>query len=83
MPQAPAAARAAGFGVVDPDRLVEPGQLEDLAVVLSQAERQEALVLALHPDEQRDQQADAAAVHVVEPLKSSRIERVASSLARA
>src|ERR1019366_9583634 len=50
------------LAVVDADRIVKTGQLEDLAVVLAQAEGQESLALALHAHEQRHQQADAAAI---------------------
>ena len=39
------------FGIVDADRIVEAGQREDLAVVLTQAERLESLALALHAHE--------------------------------
>src|SRR5687767_8552834 len=54
------------FRVVDADGLVEAGQLEDLAVVVRKAMREDALVLALRPHEQRDEQPDAATVHVLE-----------------
>ena len=60
------AATAAAGVVVDADRLVEAGQREDLAVVLAQADGEEPLTLALDADEQRDEQPDAATVHVVE-----------------
>src|SRR4051794_29404959 len=52
--------------VVHADDLVEAGQLEDLPVVLGQAVGAQLLVGTLGADEQRDQQADAAAVHVVQ-----------------
>src|SRR5215216_7520799 len=52
--------------VVDADRLVETGQLKDLAVVVGQAVGEHPLALALGAHEQRDEQTDATAVHVVE-----------------
>jgi hypothetical protein len=44
---------------VDADRLVEAGQLEDLAVVVREAVGEHLLVLALGANEQRDEQSDA------------------------
>src|SRR4029450_4563916 len=55
-----------GLAVVDADRLVQAGQLEDLPVVLVQPERDQALALAVGPDQQGDQHPDAATVHVLQ-----------------
>src|SRR4249919_3732590 len=55
-----------GFVGMDADRLVEAGQVEDLAVVLVQPVREQALLVAVRADEQGDEQADPARVHVLE-----------------
>src|SRR5450756_24590 len=55
-----------GLGRVDADRLVEAGEGQDLAVVFAQAHGHEPLALALHPDEQGHEKADATTVHVYE-----------------
>src|SRR5438477_801663 len=47
-----------GLGVVNPDRLVEPGELEDLLVVVVQAAREELLLLAVRADQERHEQPD-------------------------
>src|SRR6478752_9103590 len=52
--------------VVDRNGLVEARQREDLAVMLGEADGQELLPGALCPDEQRHEEADPTAVHVVE-----------------
>ena len=61
-----AAAIASDSLAVDRDRLVQPGQLEDLAVVVGEPEGEQPLLLAVGPHEQRDEQADPARIHVVE-----------------
>ncbi len=70
LPAAPGQAVAASDGRVlvvdDLDRLVEAGQLEDLAVVIGQPGRDQAPPTALGADQQGHQQADAATVHVLE-----------------
>src|SRR6187551_2246228 len=55
------------FVLVDLDRLVEAGQRQDLAVVLGQAARQQAHAAALGTHQERDEQSDATAVHVLQP----------------
>src|ERR687897_1939357 len=57
------------FGVVDADGVVEARDLEDVPVVLAETVGQEPLLLAVDADEQRDQEPDAATVHVLEALK--------------
>src|SRR6059058_3537214 len=57
------------FRAVAADGLVEPGELEDVAVVLAQAAREELLLPAVDADEQGHQQADPAAVHVLQPAE--------------
>src|SRR5206468_3668126 len=54
-----------GLGVVDPDRFVEPGQLEDLLVVLVEPTGEKLLLLPIGADQERHEQPDAATVHVV------------------
>src|SRR5437867_2105966 len=51
------------------DRLVEPRELEDLAVVLVETVGGKMLLLPVRADEQRDEQSDPAAVHVLETLE--------------
>src|SRR5664279_1211319 len=55
-----------GLVVVDADRLVEAGQVEDLAVVLVEPEGEQPLLLAVGAHEQHHEQADPARVHVLE-----------------
>src|SRR5579862_2562197 len=50
------------FGLVNRDHLVEPGELEDLAVVVGQAVREDLLAVPLRAHEQRHEQPDAARV---------------------
>ena len=50
---------------VDTDRLVEPGELEDLPVVIAQPVRGERLMLSVGANQEGHQHADAAAVHVL------------------
>src|SRR5688572_28873343 len=50
----------------DADRLVEAREREDLAVVLRETEGHQALAMALGADEERHEQADPRAVHVLE-----------------
>src|SRR3954453_13412222 len=52
--------------VVDADGLVEASQLEDLPVVIGQPEGEQLLRMAVRADQERDQQPDAATVHVRE-----------------
>src|SRR5438093_6143927 len=57
------------LAAVYPDRLVQPRQVENLLVVLVEAVRQQLLLLAVGADQQRDQQADARTVHVLQPAE--------------
>src|SRR5688500_60754 len=50
----------------DPDGLVEAGERQDLAVVVGQAERHQPLALPLSAYEERHEQPDTGAVHVLE-----------------
>ena len=52
---------------MDADGLVEARELEDLPEVLGQAVGEYPLVLVLGAHKQHHEQADATAVHVVEP----------------
>src|SRR5215203_248726 len=57
------------LGVVDADGVVEARDLEDVAVVVGEAVGEEPLFLAVDADEQRDQEPDAATVHVLQALE--------------
>ena len=67
---------------MDADRFVEPGQLEDLPVVVGQAVREHLLAVAMGAHEQRYEQADATAVHVFE-LREAEHDRAHAVDARA
>src|ERR1017187_9835472 len=54
------------FVVVDGDRLIEAGELEDLAVVVAEAVGSKLLPLPVGADQQRHEHADPAAVHVLQ-----------------
>src|ERR1035438_7427626 len=54
------------FVVVDGDRLIETGELEDLAVVVAEAVGSKLLPLPVGADQQRHEHADPAAVHVLQ-----------------
>src|ERR687897_3314577 len=57
------------FGIEDADSVVQACDLEDVPVVLGEAVGEEPLLLAVDADEQRDQEPDAATVHVLEALE--------------
>src|SRR5919202_2388675 len=54
-----------GLRLIDADGLVQARQVKDVPVMVAQAKGEEALLLAFHADQQRDQQTDAPAVHVL------------------
>src|SRR5215211_2776563 len=57
------------LGIVNADGVVQARDLEDVAVVLAETVGEEPLLLAIDPDEQRDQEPYAATVHVLKALK--------------
>ena len=74
MPNASSAAAMSGsnrflLGGKESDRLTQACQGKYLAVMIAQLTGQQPLLLLLEPNQQRDQKADAAAVHILQPLK--------------
>ncbi len=53
------------LGIVDADGVVQARDLEDALVVLGEPVGKEPLLLTVYADEQRDQEPDAATVHVL------------------
>lgn len=51
------------FARVDADRITDARKGENVAVMFAQPIREQALLLPIHTNEQRDQQADAATIH--------------------
>src|SRR5918998_2611059 len=57
------------FRIVDGDGVIEARDLEDAPVVVAEAVGQQLLLFAVDADEQRNQETDAATVHILEVLE--------------